>query len=180
MREEYNRRADLAEILPVFEGWRFPWLDIPAVMRACNELYVFPKVDRDPIPQWSFGRVTLLGDAAHPMHPAGSNGATQAIVDAPALASAILTAPDAVAALAAYESVRRSAVSALVNVNRNQMGPEKVMILAEQRAPNGFENVLDVLTREELESTSQNYRRLAGFDQAAMDAPDPVLDAQRA
>ena len=71
VREEYNRRADLAEILPVFEGWRFPWLDIPAVMRACKELYVFPKVDRDPIPQWSFGRVTLLGDAAHPMHPAG-------------------------------------------------------------------------------------------------------------
>ncbi len=180
VREEYNRRADLAEILPVFEGWRFPWLDIPAVMRACKELYVFPKVDRDPIPRWSFGRVTLLGDAAHPMHPAGSNGATQAIVDAPALAKAILGEPDPVAALAAYESVRRAAVSALVNVNRNQMGPEKVMILAEERAPDGFSNVLDVLTREELETTSQNYRRLAGFDQAAMDAPDPVLDAQRA
>jgi len=141
---------------------------------------VFPKVDRDPIPQWSFGRVTLLGDAAHPMHPAGSNGATQAIVDAPALAKAILAAPDPVAALAAYEAERRAAVSALVNVNRNQMGPEKVMILAEQRAPNGFANVLDVLSREELETTSQNYRRLAGFDQAAMDAPDPVLDARQA
>ena len=70
-------------------------------------------------------------------------------------------------------------MSALVNVNRSQMGPEKVMILAEQRAPNGFENVLDVLTREELETTSQSYRRLAGFDQAAMDAPDPVLDERR-
>ena len=180
VREEYNRRADLAEILPWFEGWRFPWLDIPAVMRGCTELYVFPKVDRDPIPQWSFGRVTLLGDAAHPMHPAGSNGATQAIVDAPALARAIVAAADPVAALAAYEAERRAAVSALVNVNRNQMGPEKVMILAEERAPDGFANVLDVLTREELESTSQGYQRLAGFDQAAMDAPDPVLDAPRA
>ena len=179
-REEYNRRADLAEILPVFEDWHFGWLDIPAVMRECKELYVFPKVDRDPVPQWSFGRVTLLGDAAHPMHPAGSNGATQAIVDAPALARAIIEQPDAVAALAAYESIRRTSVSALATVNRNQMGPEKVMILAEQRSPGGFTNVLDVLTREELETTSENYRRLAGFDQAALDAPDPVLDSRHA
>jgi 2-polyprenyl-6-methoxyphenol hydroxylase-like FAD-dependent oxidoreductase len=179
-REEYNRRADLAEILPVFADWHFGWLDIPAVMRECKELYVFPKVDRDPVPQWSFGRVTLLGDAAHPMHPAGSNGATQAIVDAPALARAIIEQPDAVAALAAYESIRRTSVSALATVNRNQMGPEKVMILAEQRSPRGFTNVLDVLTREELETTSENYKRLAGFDQAALDAPDPVLDSRHA
>lgn len=177
VREEYNRAAELAEILPWFESWRFGWLDIPAMMRACKELYVFPKVDRDPIPQWTFGRVTLLGDAAHPMHPAGSNGATQAIVDAPALAKAIITSPDPQSALAAYEAVRREAVSKLVTVNRTQMGPESVMILAEQRAPEGFSNVLDVFTQEELESASSNYRRLAGFDQAALDTTDPILDA---
>jgi 2-polyprenyl-6-methoxyphenol hydroxylase-like FAD-dependent oxidoreductase len=175
--EEYNRRAELSEILPAFADWRFAWFDVPSVMGACKELYVFPKVDRDPVPQWTFGRVTLLGDAAHPMHPAGSNGATQAILDAPALARAILTEPDAPAALAAYEAARRAAVSKLVTVNRTQMGPEAVMILAEQRAPNGFADVLDVLTREELESTSSNYRRLAGFDQAALDEPDVVLEA---
>lgn len=176
VREEYNRRADLAEILPSFEGWRFPWLDIPAAMRACNELYVFPKVDRDPIARWSFDRVTLLGDAAHPMHPAGSNGATQAMLDAPALARAILTADDPVSALASYEAERREAVTRLVTVNRTQMGPEQVMVLAESRAPQGFANVLDVLTREELEGASSGYRRLAGFEQAALDVPDPVLD----
>ena len=177
VREEYNRQADLEEILPWFTDWRFAWLDIPAVMRATRELYVFPKVDRDPIPRWSFGRITLLGDAAHPMHPAGSNGATQAILDAPALARAILVEADPVAALATYESARREAVSKLVTVNRTQMGPESVMVLAEQRAPSGFRNVLDVLLREELESASSGYKRLAGFEQATQDAQDPVLEA---
>lgn len=176
VREEYNRRADLGEILPSFLDWHFDWLDIPAMLRGCDELFVFPKVDRDPVPTWSFGRVTLLGDAAHPMHPAGSNGATQAILDAPALARALLSEPDPVAALRSYESARREAVARLVTVNRTQMGPESVMILAEQRAPQGFSNVLDIFTREELESASSGYRRLAGFEQAALDQPDPILD----
>lgn len=178
VREEYNRRAELNEILPFFENWKFDWLDIPAVMRACKELYVFPKVDRDPVPRWSFGRVTLLGDAAHPMHPAGSNGATQAIIDAPALARALLTNDDGAAALAAYEASRRPEVSQLVMVNRDKMGPETAMILAEERAPEGFTNVLDVLTQQELEEFSSRYRKLAGFDMAALDVPDPILDAR--
>jgi 2-polyprenyl-6-methoxyphenol hydroxylase-like FAD-dependent oxidoreductase len=177
VREEYNRRAELAEILDHFETWRFDWFHVPAVMRACRELYVFPKVDRDPIPRWSFGRVTLLGDAAHPMHPAGSNGATQAIIDAPALTRALLTHDEPAAALAAYEAERRPVVSRLVLANREEMGPETGMILAEARAPQGFRHVLEVFSREELEEMSRRYQRLAGFDQAALDVPDPVLDA---
>ena len=176
VREEYNRRAELSEIRPLFDQWRFDWIDIPAMLDACRELYVFPKVDRDPVPRWSFGRVSLLGDAAHPMHPAGSNGATQAILVAPALARALLSVDDPVAALQGYEAERREAVSKLATVNRTQMGPETVMILAEQRAPNGFSNVLDVLSKEELELASGSYRRLAGFEQAALDTPDPILD----
>lgn len=177
VREEYNRRAELSEILPWFERWQFSWLDIPAVMRACRELYVFPKVDRDPAPRWSFGRVSLLGDAAHPMHPAGSNGATQALLDAPALARAILAEPDPRSALLAYEAARRDVVSRLVTVNRTQMGPETVMIEAERRAPDGFVHARDIFSAAELESASSNYRRLAGFDQAALREPDPLLDA---
>ncbi len=112
------------------------------------------------------------------MHPAGSNGATQAIIDAPVLARSLLTHADAAAALADYESVRRPEVSKLVMVNRDQMGPETAMILAEERAPGGFADVLDVLSREELEGFSTRYRKLAGFDMAVLDAPDPVLDTQ--
>jgi len=82
-REDYNRTAKLEEFLPWFKDWKFDWLDVPGLIRGCPHAYEYPLVDRDPIPQWTFGRVTLMGDAAHPMYPIGSNGASQAILDAP-------------------------------------------------------------------------------------------------
>ena len=149
-----------------FTDWRFSWLDTPTVLGKAPVCYEFPKVDRNPVGEWSFGRVTLLGDAAHPMHPAGSNGATQAIVDAPALAESLAGQDDPVAGLRAYQDKRLPALAELVRVNREKMGPESVMILAEQRAPNGFTNVLDVLTEEELVSASSAYRSAVGAERA--------------
>ena len=165
-REDWNKLASVADVAARFANWRFPWLDVPALIAAAPACYEFPKVDRDPIPRWSFGRVALLGDAAHPMHPAGSNGATQAIVDAPALAEALSRYPDPSAALQAYEAERRPPIAELVRVNREQMGPESVMILAEQRAPNGFNNILDVLTQEELDQASNTYKAASGAERA--------------
>jgi 2-polyprenyl-6-methoxyphenol hydroxylase-like FAD-dependent oxidoreductase len=148
----------------------FAWLDVPAVMRAADAIYEYPCVDRDPLERWTFGRITLLGDAAHPMYPMGSNGGSQAILDAKALADALTQEPDIDRALAAYESARRPATAALVHSNRRQ-GPSEIQTIVEQRAPNGFERIESVLSQAELAEISARYKRLAGFDQATVNTP---------
>jgi len=163
---DWNRQVDHATVLEHFEGWRFDWLDIPALIRGSegSELvYEYPLVDRDPLPRWSFGPVTLLGDAAHPMYPIGSNGASQAIQDAAALAAALTENSDPVHALQAYEAERLERTSKLVLSNRKQ-GPEIVMQVVEDRAPDGFRNLCDVISRQELEEVSNRYKAVAGFD----------------
>ena len=126
-------------------------------------------VDRDPVSRWSFGPITLMGDAAHPMYPIGSNGASQAILDAEALALA-LTGHDTIGgALEAYQEARLGPHAAIVRANRNQ-GPEQVMQLVEERAPGGFERLEDVVTNEELEGIAARYKQVAGFDRATLDS----------
>jgi 2-polyprenyl-6-methoxyphenol hydroxylase-like FAD-dependent oxidoreductase len=120
-------------------------------------------VDRDPLPTWDFGRVTLLGDAAHPMYPVGSNGASQAILDARVLARELALQPSIEAAVSAYDLQRRPATAAVVQANR-QVGPEQCMEIVEQRAPGGFTNLDEIISREELEEISRVYKRTAGFD----------------
>jgi 2-polyprenyl-6-methoxyphenol hydroxylase-like FAD-dependent oxidoreductase len=159
---DWNRRGRVEDVLPHFEGWRFPWLDVPALIREAKEMFVYPMIDRDPLPSWSDRRVTLLGDAAHPMYPIGSNGGSQAIIDARVLAFHLATARDPIAALTGYEAARRPPTTALVLSNR-AMGPERVMALVEQRAPQGFTRIEDVLRREELEAIAADYKRTAGF-----------------
>ena len=162
-REDWNRAADLADFLPAFETWQFPWLDVPTIIRNASQVYEYPMVDRDPIPQWTFGRLTLLGDAAHPMFPIGSNGASQAILDARVLAHALATAPDIDAALTLYEGARRPPMSRIVLANRGN-GPEQVMQMAEERAPDGFQSIDSVIPHAELEAIATRYKIMAGFD----------------
>ncbi|WP_127473195.1 flavin-dependent oxidoreductase [Microbacterium sulfonylureivorans] len=159
---DWNLSVDAAPIVELFRDWRFEGLDVPGVIAAADELLEYPMVDRDPIPRWTFGRMTLLGDAAHAMYPNGSNGASQAILDARTLAFHLATAPSADAALAAYEEDRRPATSALIESNRAQ-GPERVMLLAHERAPEGFADVHDVISAEELTDIAASYKRAAGF-----------------
>jgi 2-polyprenyl-6-methoxyphenol hydroxylase-like FAD-dependent oxidoreductase len=168
-REDWNRLGRLEDFLPRFADWDFGWLDVPAVIRAADRVFEYPLVDRDPVERWTFGNVTLLGDAAHPMYPIGSNGASQAILDARTLALELATAPSVSAALANYEAARRPATSRLVLLNRGN-GPEQVMQLAHERAPNGFADVHDVLSRTELEATAGAYKAAAGFDREALNA----------
>jgi len=166
-REDWNRQVDRAAFLPAFAGWRFDWLDIPALIEAAEEVYEYPMVDRDPVPRWSFGRITLMGDAAHPMYPIGSNGASQAILDAEVLALALGADDDVTAALQAYQDARLAPTAAIVRANRNQ-GPEQVMQLAEERAPKGFEKIEDVVAADELEAVAARYKQIAGFDRASL------------
>jgi 2-polyprenyl-6-methoxyphenol hydroxylase-like FAD-dependent oxidoreductase len=146
----------------MYKSWRFDWFDVPRVIRSTKRVYEYPLVDRDPLPNWSFGRVTLLGDAAHPMYPWGSNGASQAILDAHAVAEALSGASPTVA-LRDYDSLRRRKTAEIVLSNRRG-GPESVIQLVEERAPDGFQDLHEIVSPEELTQVAETYKRVAGFD----------------
>jgi 2-polyprenyl-6-methoxyphenol hydroxylase-like FAD-dependent oxidoreductase len=168
-REDWNRPGRIETFLPLFADWSFGWLSVPELIRAATAVYEFPMVDRDPLPAWTQGRVTLLGDAAHPMYPIGSNGASQAILDARWLALQLATQPGVAAALAAYEAARRPATAAVVQANRGD-GPDRVMDIVHARAPHGFADIEDVAPRAELAAVIGGYKRLAGMDPALLNA----------
>jgi 2-polyprenyl-6-methoxyphenol hydroxylase-like FAD-dependent oxidoreductase len=166
-REDWNRPGRIEDFLPLFADWEFGWLSVPSVIRAATAVYEFPMVDRDPLPAWTRGRVTLLGDAAHPMYPIGSNGASQAILDARWLALQLATQASVEAALAAYEAARRPATAAVVQANRGD-GPDRVMDIVHARAPQGFARLEDIVSRAELEATVMGYKQLAGMHPATL------------
>ncbi len=161
-REDWNKKVEKSIFADRFKDWRFDWLDVADLIERGGDVFEFPMVDRDPLPAWTFGRTTLLGDAAHPMFPIGSNGASQAILDGHAIAEAIVSHSDLDDALRAYEEARRAATARIVMSNR-QHGPERVLDMASDRAPNGFERVADVFAAGELEEISNSYKQVAGF-----------------
>ncbi|WP_116137302.1 flavin-dependent oxidoreductase [Trinickia diaoshuihuensis] len=169
-RNDWNRQVSADVFERAFADWRWDWIDIPAIIRGAQAVYEYPLVDRDPLPHWSVGRVTLLGDAAHPMYPIGSNGASQAILDARCLVDSLCEMPgDPQAALARYDAERRPKTAAVVLANR-QNGPEQMMQLAEERAPDGFRSISDVISLEELTAIAARYKQLAGFDRTRLAA----------
>jgi 2-polyprenyl-6-methoxyphenol hydroxylase-like FAD-dependent oxidoreductase len=168
-REDWNREGDPADFYPRFESWAFDWLNIPGLITTADVVYEYPMVDRDPLPRWSHGRMTLLGDAAHPMYPIGSNGASQAILDVDALVRALRANADPVEALAAYEAERLPATAAIVRANR-QNGPEHCMQLAEERAPDGFTSIDDIFAPGELQTMADKYKVLTGMKRATSEA----------
>lgn len=168
-RENWNREGNKADFAGAFATWQFDWLDVPALIEGAERVFEFPLVDRDPLPRWSFGATTLLGDAAHPMYPVGSNGASQAILDADALCRALARHPDPITALHAYEVERLPATAAIVLANRRQ-GPEQCLQIAEERAPNGFADIEECIPRAELEAIAMRYKTVAGFSREAVSA----------
>lgn len=160
-REDWSRRGKLEEVLPHVQRFRIPFLDVEALVRATPEFFEYPMCDRDPLPWWTQGRVTLLGDAAHPMYPVGSNGASQAVLDARCLAALLARMP-VEQALAAYEAERRPKTAEIVHSNRRG-GPERVVDVVSERAPDGFTRLEDVIAREELAAIAGGYAQMAGF-----------------
>lgn len=174
--EDWNRVGVLSDFLPQFEDWAFDWLDVPAIIRSAPTTYLFPMVDRDPVTRWTFGRSTLLGDAAHPMYPIGSNGASQAVLDARVLAGCLRADKDVVAAFERYERARVPATGAIVQANRG-LGPEVPMQVVHDRAPEGFDDIDTVITRAEIEEVTEAYRRTAGFALSSLQAdPRSLID----
>ncbi|MFF1908153.1 flavin-dependent oxidoreductase [Kitasatospora sp. NPDC058218] len=162
-RGNWNRPADLATVVAHFADWTFDWLDVPAVIAGAEAAFEYPMVDREPLPSWRGDGVVLLGDAAHAMYPIGSNGASQAIIDARVLAHSLATT----GSTAAYEEIRRPATTALQLANRRQ-GPEVVMRLAHERAPDGFDDIERVVPLAERTEIAAAYKRTAGFDPALL------------
>ncbi|MGA4848890.1 flavin-dependent oxidoreductase [Streptomyces sp. G5(2025)] len=167
---DWNRSGRLSDVLPYYAGWRIGDLDVPALLASTRHILEYPMVDRDPLPRWGRGPVTLLGDAAHPMYPVGSNGGSQAVLDARVLARCLAyTSPDREAGLRAYEEVRREAANALVVAHRD-MPADRVLQTVAERAPDGFAHVEDVLAPEELAALGEAYRRTSGVDAAELNS----------
>lgn len=178
-REDWNRPGNIEDFLPSFAEWRFDWLDVPALIRSAQSVYEFPMVDRDALPRWTHGRTTLLGDAAHPLYPIGSNGSSQAILDARTLALQLATHDDSVEALHAYEAIRRPATAALLDATRGD-GPDVVLDIAAARAPDGFADIEAVMPMAERVEISTHYKRLAGFEPATLNARPSLSPPRRA
>jgi 2-polyprenyl-6-methoxyphenol hydroxylase-like FAD-dependent oxidoreductase len=162
-REDWNRRVERDKVLAAFGGWRFPWLDVPTLIEQSADIYEFPLVDRDPVSTWTCGRVTLIGDAAHPMQPIGSQAGSQAILDARSLTAALIAISNPVEALQHYDATRRPVMNDITLRNRI-FGPEAAMQLVEERAPNGFARIEDVISRHELDSIANSFAAAAGLD----------------
>jgi 2-polyprenyl-6-methoxyphenol hydroxylase-like FAD-dependent oxidoreductase len=161
---DWSRGGDIDDFIGAFADWHFDWLDVPALIRAADAILEFPMIDQDPLSWWSRGRVSLLGDAAHPMVPRGSNGAGQAILDAHALAQSVVENADPVAALKAYEARRLGATANVVRMNRANPPDAILREVYLRTGDKPFARVEDVISEAELRAISDRYKRVAGYD----------------
>ena len=171
-KRDWNQRGRLEDFLPAMADWHFDWLDVPQFISSADAILEYPMVDQDPLPHWSFGRLTLLGDAAHPMYPRGANGAAQAILDCRALADALKANADPVAALKAYEAKRLPATSEVVLANRKAPPDAILQEVYNRTGDKPFKHIDDVISREELVALSESYKRVAGYDKERLKAKD--------
>ncbi len=168
LKRDWNRPGAIDDFIGPFADWHFDWLDVPAFIRASEVVLEFPMVDQDPLPRWSFDRVTLLGDAAHPMVPRGSNGAGQAILDSRALVTELLANPDPAAAFAAYEKQRLEVTAKIVLTNRTNPPDVILREVFERTHDRPFARIDDVISHDELVALSEGYKQIAGYSKDAL------------
>ena len=160
---DWNKPGRLEDFVHIYEDWRFDFLDVPALIRDSDVLLEYPMVDRDPVARWTFGRVTLLGDAAHPMYPRGSQGSAQALIDARTLADELARGQEPAAALLAYEAARLEPTARVTRTNREHPPDFIITRVDELTGGRPFQRLEDHITQEELKRMSDEYRKIAGF-----------------
>jgi 2-polyprenyl-6-methoxyphenol hydroxylase-like FAD-dependent oxidoreductase len=163
-KRDWTGRGKLEDFFPAFADWHFDWLDVAAMIKSTDTILEYPMVDQDPLPRWSFGRVTLLGDAAHPMVPRGSNGAGQAILDAPCLVEQLKKFGLTAEALTAYDQIRGKATGEVVLMNR-KAPPDAILKTVHERTGGArFNAIEDVISADELAAISNSYKNVAGLN----------------
>jgi 2-polyprenyl-6-methoxyphenol hydroxylase-like FAD-dependent oxidoreductase len=171
---DWNKKVPIDSFIHHFEDWNYEWLDVPAMLRGADAIYEYPMIDRDPVPTWVDGNVAILGDAAHVMYPTGSNGASQAIVDARILGAAMLEHGVTAEALRAYDAELCEEISALVLRNRGA-GPFGLLNLLDERCGSVFDNIDDVIPPAEREEFMSRYKAAAGFAKEKLDSAPPII-----
>jgi 5-methylphenazine-1-carboxylate 1-monooxygenase len=162
-KNDWNKSGKLDDFLPIYQGWKFDWLDVGELIQNADTILEYPMVDKDPIARWTFGRITFAGDAAHPMYPRGSNGAAQALIDARTLADLFARQSNAAQALVEYETRRRETTAKIVRTNREHP-PDFINIRVEElTGDKPYDNLDKFITQDELKTLSDNYKRVAGF-----------------
>jgi len=169
-KNDWNRPGNLDDFMHTIADWHFDWLDVPEFIRSADRIFEYPMVDQDPLPRWSFGKLTLLGDAAHPMYPRGANGAAQAILDARALSDALKDNADPVSALKIYEDQRLPATREVVLTNRRAPPDRILQEVFKRTGDKPFRHINDVISPEELAAMSESYKRVAGYDKEKLKA----------
>src|SRR4051812_14022584 len=160
---DWNQPGRLEDFIGIYEDWRFDFLDVPAMMRSADSVLEYPMVDKDPVDRWTFGRVTFMGDAAHPMYPRGSNGAAQAVIDARTLAEILARAAAPEEALKEYEAKRLPVTSRIVRTNREHPPDFIIMKVEELAGDKPFGHIDEVISQAELKRMSDEYKKIAGF-----------------
>ena len=160
---DWNKPGDPRDCIDIFKDWTFPWLDVPQLILSAERVFEYPMVDKDALPQWSFGRITLMGDAAHPMYPRGSNGSAQGLIDARTLVDLLSQTTDVVAALQQYQDVRLPTTAKIVQTNRS-VPPDAIIMKADALSHGQpFGHIDDLISQAELRQISDNYKQVAGF-----------------
>ncbi len=160
---DWNQSGKASDFLDIFKDWKFDWLDVPALIANAEQILEYPMVDKDPVSQWTFGRITFMGDAAHPMYPRGSNGSAQALIDARTLADELSKASDPQAALKSYETLRLAPTAKIVLTNRATPPDFIIMKADELSGGKPFANIDDLISQDELRAISEHYKQVAGF-----------------
>ncbi len=173
-REDWNRPADISDFIDDFADWRFDWIDVPALIRGAGQVLEYPMVDRDSLPAWTDGRVSLMGDAAHPTYPVGSNGASQAIIDARVIGAKLLEHGPAPAALSAYEAEVRPVTTRVGLANRGS-GPDAILQRVEDLCGGQFDDIAQVIPLRELQAHADRYKSIAGFSIEELNARPPII-----